>query len=68
MRRYAQRLRQVPGQLYAGLSIIFAADFHQIHSPGQPLRVKYFIHWQDAIYCAIFLESDHRFKYNPAYG
>ena len=54
---YAQRLCQVPGQLYVGLSIIFAADFHQLHWPGQPLHVKYFIRWQDAINFSIMLES-----------
>lgn len=64
-----RRLRNRPTEMYGGLSIIFAGDFHQIRcNRGTPLYMKHTTHWQGSINCTVMLEGTHRFKDDPEWG
>ena len=64
-----RRLRNRPSDMYGGISIIFAGDFHQIRCVnGKPLFMQFSTHWQGSINCTIFLEGMHRFKDDPEWG
>ena len=66
-----RRLKQQPGSIYGGVSIVFAGDLHQLEPFGagaQPFYYNYNMRWHGAINSAIILQSNHRFKDDPEYG
>ena len=64
-----RRLLNRPTEMYGGISIIFAGDFHQIRcNRGTPLYMKHTTHWQGSINCTVMLEGMHRFKDDPEWG
>lgn len=64
-----RRLRNRPAEMYGGLSIIYAGDFHQTPTmSGSALYSGHSEHWQGSINCTISLEGTHRFEKDPEWG
>lgn len=57
-------------QIYGGVSIVFAGDFHQLHpiGSGKPFYYEYTLLWHGSINSAVTLENNHRFADDPLFG
>ena len=74
MKKLDRQLKQCCGDRnkpFGGLSIIFAGDFRQLeHSSAEKHQLLFSgcTFWENTLNAIIVLESDHRFKDDPAYG
>ena len=76
MKELDKMLKNLTGQHtkpYGGKSLVFSGDFHQLKPICSQEEVLYSgspgaISWEQTLNCAVFLNSNHRFKDDPEYG